>query len=135
MSNILIVLIALRAQSLVGVSGLKVLSTEEKSCKVTTDKGRVDLSGVAKSDGSARWEIQVYTGYIKYIQKHTLRVNYYIIQSCYEFLFKYRLTKSSLKIRLMKNTHRFYWLEVNNSQWQSTNTLNFSVWTLTNSYL
>jgi len=28
---------------------IKVLSTEDKSCKVTTDKGKVDLSSIAKS--------------------------------------------------------------------------------------
>lgn len=27
--------------------GLKIISTEEKSCKVTTDKGKIDLSPLA----------------------------------------------------------------------------------------
>jgi len=31
--------------------GLKIISTEERSCKVTTDRGKVDLSPLARSDG------------------------------------------------------------------------------------
>jgi len=46
---LLVNLVIACSQLLLLTESLQVLTTEEASCKVTTDKGKVDLSSIAKS--------------------------------------------------------------------------------------